>query len=279
MAISNIDMLILHKEGKDNQQVRSTYNLSNNTFIIDSGATSHMRYSKEGMTNLRPWKFPVKMGNAADMYSEMIGTFQGNVVQQDGRTFNLQLEDVLYIPDLYINLFSMTKALNNNNIDLRKIRHTIIITFNQKNNLLFDREITVGIGRLLGVDIVPNTMDHKTTLLTYNDLHDRLGHATEVTVRTRAKMLKIPISGKATTCEYCAQAKVKKSKFWKEARNKSTKISQRICFDISSVKERSQGGNKFWLLILDEFSNYSWSFFTQQKSDLSKIITNVKICI
>jgi hypothetical protein len=45
----NINMLMLHKEGKDNQQVRSTYNLSNDIFIIDSGATSHMRYSKEGM--------------------------------------------------------------------------------------------------------------------------------------------------------------------------------------------------------------------------------------
>jgi hypothetical protein len=152
-----------------------------------------MRYSKEGMKNLRPWKVPVKTGNAADIYSEMIGTFQGKVVQQDGRTFHLQLEDVLYIPDLYINFFSMTKALNNNNIDLRKIRNTIIITFNQKSNLLFDREITVGKGRLLGVDIVPNTIDHNTALLTYNDLHDRLGHANEVTVITTAKVLKIPI--------------------------------------------------------------------------------------
>jgi hypothetical protein len=42
-----------------------------------------MRYSKEGMTNLRPWKVPVKKGNAEGMYSEMIGTFQGKVVQQD----------------------------------------------------------------------------------------------------------------------------------------------------------------------------------------------------
>jgi fructose 1,6-bisphosphatase len=35
----NIDILLLHKEGKDNQQVRSAYNLSNDTFIIGSGAT------------------------------------------------------------------------------------------------------------------------------------------------------------------------------------------------------------------------------------------------
>jgi hypothetical protein len=100
-----------------------------------------MRYSKEGMTNLRPWKVHVKVGNAADMYSEMIGTFHGKVVQQDGRNFNLQLYDRLYIPDLYINLFSMTKALNNINIDLRRIRDTIVITFNHKYNLLFDCEI------------------------------------------------------------------------------------------------------------------------------------------
>jgi hypothetical protein len=103
----------------------------------------------------------------------------------------------------------------------------------------------------IGVDIVPNMIDHNTALITYNDLHDRLGHANKVMVRTTAKMLKIPTSGKATTCEHSAEAKIKKSKFEKEAHNTPTRIGQRISFDISSVRDSSQGGNKFWLPILD----------------------------
>ena len=57
------------------------------------------------MTNLRPWKVHVKVGNAENMYSEMIGTYKAKVIQKDGSSFDVTLDDVLYIPDFYINLF------------------------------------------------------------------------------------------------------------------------------------------------------------------------------
>jgi hypothetical protein len=38
--------------------------------------------------------------------------------------------------------------------------------------------------------------------------------------------------------------------------------------DISSPKARSIGGSKFWLLIIDHFSDMCWSFFMKNKSDL-----------
>jgi hexokinase len=44
---------------------------------------------------------------------------------------------------------------------------------------------------------------------------------------------------------------------------------ERIMFDISSVQVTSHGGNKFWLLIMDEFTGFCWSYFLRQKSDLS----------
>jgi hypothetical protein len=78
-----------------------------------------MMYSKEGLTNLKPWRIPVKVGNAANICSEMKGTYRGLVTQEGGRTVRTTLEDVLYIPDLYINRFSMTKVLNNPSIDLK----------------------------------------------------------------------------------------------------------------------------------------------------------------
>jgi hypothetical protein len=51
---------------------------------------------------------PVKVGNASNIYSEMKGTYHGLVTQEGGRTVRITLEDVLYIPVLYIHLFSMT---------------------------------------------------------------------------------------------------------------------------------------------------------------------------
>ena len=51
-------------------------------------------------------------------------------------------------------------------------------------------------------------------------------------------------------------------------KEKRSKIpGERLCFDVSSVKARSFGGAKFWLLVMDDATGYSWSYFLKQKSD------------
>ena len=43
-------------------------------------------------------------------------------------------------------------------------------------------------------------------------------------------------------------------------------------FDISSVNALSQGGNQFWLLIIDDYTNYCWSFFLPHEDDLPQVM-------
>jgi hypothetical protein len=74
-------------------------------------------------------------------------------------------------------------------------------------------------------------------------------------------------------CENCACAKIKIKNFPKEppmflAKEKG----DRIMFDISSVNALSQGGNQFWLLIMDDYTNYCWSFFLPHKDDLPQVM-------
>ena len=51
-----------------------------------------------------------------------------------------------------------------------------------------------------------------------------------------------------------------------------TKPGYRVFIDISSFKQVSRGGNKHWLVIVDEFSDYAHSFFLKKKSDQIKIL-------
>ena len=42
--------------------------------------------------------------------------------------------------------------------------------------------------------------------------------------------------------------------------------------DISSFKHESMGEKRHWLIVVDEFSDYSHSFFLRKKSDQTAVI-------
>jgi hypothetical protein len=60
------EMSLLHRAGKDKHDasLREKYNMTRDNFVFDSGATSHMRFSKDGMVNLKPLQIAIKVGNA-----------------------------------------------------------------------------------------------------------------------------------------------------------------------------------------------------------------------
>jgi hypothetical protein len=43
---------------------------------------------------------------------------------------------------------------------------------------------------------------------------------------------------------------------------------ERHYVNISSIKERCIGGAKFWALIIDDYTDYCWSFVLKNKKDL-----------
>ena len=51
-----------------------------------------------------------------------------------------------------------------------------------------------------------------------------------------------------------------------------TKPGYRAFIDITSFKQVSRGGNRHWLIVVDEFSDYTHSFFLNKKSDQIKIL-------
>ena len=57
-------------------------------------------------------------------------------------------------------------------------------------------------------------------------------------------------------------------------------LGERLFFDISSPSTPTFGGNHHWLLVINDCSNYCWSFFLCEKSDLiqttSVLINNLK---
>jgi hypothetical protein len=93
-------------------------------------------------------------------------------------------------------------------------------------------------------------------------------------VAATAKQLGIKYTDQPHPCEHCAQAKLRIKNIPKVTTHiAATDIGERIMFDISSVKVPSTGGNKHWLLVMDEFSGYIWSLFLPHRSDVTVTMT------
>jgi hypothetical protein len=61
-----------------------------NMWIMDSGSTSHRRFSRTGMTNLVQWKAPITFGKRQHAFIELKGTFKGQVFSEHGTLFSSQ---------------------------------------------------------------------------------------------------------------------------------------------------------------------------------------------
>jgi hypothetical protein len=49
---------------------------------------------------------------------------------------------------------------------------------------------------------------------------------------------------------------------------------ERVYLDISSIRDESYGGSRFWVLVVDDYTDYCWSILLKHKSDLkSKVMT------
>ena len=103
--------------------------------------------------------------------------------------------------------------------------------------------------------------------------HQITGHTGEHLLKPTAKYMKIELTGKLAPREICAQAKIRQVNVPKKKMKKvPTRPGYRVFIDISFFKQDSRGGNRHWLIAVDEFSDCSHSFFMRKKSDQIKMI-------
>ena len=103
--------------------------------------------------------------------------------------------------------------------------------------------------------------------------HQMTGHTGEHLLKTTAENMAIKLTGKLGPCEVCAQAKIRQANVPKKKQKQvPSRPGYRMFIDISSLKHESMGGKSHWLIAVDEFSDYSHSFFLRKKSDQTVMI-------
>jgi hypothetical protein len=84
--------------------------LSNDLWICDSRACGHYCKSIEGVFNLKDIAETITVGNGDSMSATKVGSLRRCVVQLNGSTLDITINEVKYVPNLCANLFSINKA-------------------------------------------------------------------------------------------------------------------------------------------------------------------------
>ena len=117
-----------------------------------------------------------------------------------------------------------------------------------------------------------STMEPGNTI-SISNLDQITGHTGEHLLRPTANNMRIKLAGIVVPCELCAQAKIRQTNILKKKMKKiPTRLGYRAFMDICSFKQLNREGNRHWLIVVDEFSDCTHSFFLNRKSDQIQII-------
>jgi hypothetical protein len=114
-----------------------------------------------------------------------------------------------------------------------------------------------------------------------NHLHKLFGHCAQEILNQTIKMYGLKSSCGFDTCEQCTITKARQKNVSKNWLGSSNLPGERLYVDISSIKGRSLGEAKFWALIVDDYTDYCWSFVMKNNSDIKAriktLLTDFKI--
>ena len=205
------------------------------------------------------------------------------VQPKHGEKFVVILKDVKFVPELWVNLFSISKALKNGfNLGNEDV---VMKLMKGNTTLYFDRMLKTKNGFVSGIKLLPILGNNIATTaveenkvkpkININNLHKILGHCGEVATRMTGKSFGYDVTGDYKTCEACSVAKARQKNINKDWKGGSITPGERLYVDISSIKGESYGGSKFWALVVDDYSGYCWSYFLNHKNDIKNKLINL----
>lgn len=150
--------------------------------------------------------------------------------------------------------------------------------------LEFNKEIKTKSGYVCGVRVEPEEVEIAAPALKDGPInvmrfHELLGHPSEAKTRAVASYYGVKLTGEFKVCSHCAEAKARAAAIPKtvEDEKRSKTPGERLAFDVSSIRARSYGGSKYWLLVMDDATGFIWSYFLRYKSQVKdKMVELIK---
>lgn len=247
-------------------------------WVIDSGATDHMSRRRDWFSSFEEFKEPVNigMGNGSNMTAYGKGNIDFVMCRNNEQIIGT-IFDVLYVPDVIYNLFSVRYA-GRKGIDCSITNHGTRC-FLKRN----DEIIATGseYGNLLKLDIrvlitkICNLTEQKNESINVesNNLqlwHERLCHQNVRHVRNFLKNINIDIKSPDNEffCEGCAYGKQHRLPFHGK-KDRATRVREIIYTDVCGPMEVESLGRKLYFVAFkDDFSSFREIHFIREKSEV-----------
>ena len=244
------------------------------SWIIDSGASSHMCNDEQLFTKMETLKKPLEIvvGDGHVVKSHQQGTVSLMMKLPGNECRKCNLCHVLYVPNLSYNLVSVSKA----------VKAGKVVEFDGKQGQIKSVEgkltaIGTRIGNLYYMDCYncrKNSSNISTQHNSQDIWHRRFGHLGIQNLRKLAneKMvdgLDCNVTTDTDLCEPCIGGKHHKSPFPKSCSSHSKNPLNLVHSDVcGKMGEKSMGGAEYFLTFVDDKSHYVWVYPLKKKSDV-----------
>nr|GEX27433.1 copia protein [Tanacetum cinerariifolium] len=209
-------------------------------FIVDSGCTKHMTSNLKLLCNfVEKFLGTVRFGN--DQFSPIIG--YGDLAQG-----NVTINRVYYVEGLNHNLFSVGQFCDPD-LEVAFRKSTCFVRDLQGNDLLIGNR---------GSDLY--------IILFKNQLH--LLHSKDIVIfLPKLKYVKDQL------CSSCELSKAKRSSFKSKAVPSSKGRLNLLHMDLCGpMRLASINGKKYILVIVDDYSRYTWTLFLRSKDEIPEVL-------
>ena len=176
------------------------------------------------------------------------------------------LKNVLYVKDFAAKIVSVGKLLRMNKGAIMACNENEMTIQTKDKKLLFvkkglneDSVLYFMKGTVIkkmepNQELVMTGTTRKKKKVEINHAHKIFGHPNARYTKLTAKLAGWELFGQFKICEACAKAKTKAKGVSKTAKMKAESPGQRLFVDISGPYAKSVIGNKYWVMVVDDFS-------------------------
>lgn len=238
-------------------------------WITDSGASKHITFRRDWFAELRP-SHGEKIALGDDGLCEVKGV--GTIMIKkflNGSWIDGRIENVLYVPNIKKNLFSVGVCTSKN----------YSVVFSGQSVELFRGQELMAQGAKQTNDIyrmffkVVPVLEANVCTTDLRMLHERMAHINIKTLQDMAKRGLLPEIKTSEVnsffCEACMHGKLHRLPFRKnDCEKRFLQPGEMFHSDVSPIPVASVGGARYFLLFKDDTTSYRYVYFMKHKSDV-----------